>query len=89
MPQDPPGADTPAPPDKPQLRQMNVRLPPDLIAAIDVRRAQVRGGMTRDRWVAAALADALRRTPATLTMATRPGQRTAPPPHHRPQGGVQ
>lgn len=62
----------------PRRKQMNVRLPEDLIESIDTRRQ--RKGLSRDAWVERALRYALRatdRTPASEAVATAPGRRTA------------
>lgn len=48
-------------PDDP-LRQMNVRVPSSLLAAVDERRALRR--QSRDEWTAKALAYVLKNTPA-------------------------
>lgn len=53
------------PPEAPERKQMNVRLPVDLIEAIDVRRA--RKDMSRDLWVEKALRFALAHHPAPRT----------------------
>lgn len=67
-------------PKAPTKKQMNVRLPPDLIDAIDARRAE--RGLSRDEWVSRALTFALdaRQTTTRRPRHTGPGQRTAPPP---------
>lgn len=62
--------DTPAP----ARRQMNVRLPVDLIEAIDARRARL--DLSRDQWVERALRHALTSTTPTSAAATAPGRRT-------------
>lgn len=76
---------TPSPDPASELVQMNVRVPRGLRDAVDARRANVNGGISRDKWVAKALTFALqqpiRRTKPTTTA---PGMRTAPPPHRRP-----
>lgn len=51
------------PPATAPKKQMNVRLPGDLIEAIDARRA--RKDMSRDQWVENALRYALAQHPAT------------------------
>lgn len=53
---------TPAPEPAPPRKQMNVRLPEDLIEAVDARRA--RKDMSRDLWVENALRFALAQHPA-------------------------
>lgn len=60
---DPP-PNTAAPTTQPQVKrkQMNVRLPEDLIEALDARRA--RKDMSRDQWVENALRFALSQHPA-------------------------
>lgn len=72
--------DTP-PPAKPDLVQMNVRVPRELRDQIDARRAQK--DMSRDKWVANALRFALAQHAAGTPMRATPTKRTAPPPTHR------
>lgn len=64
---------TDPPPTKRTRRQVNVRLPADLVDRIDARRAEV--GISRDAWMERALEYALQR-PRTSTT-TAPGRRTA------------
>lgn len=68
-----------AKPPKGNRRQMNVRLPHDLIARLDERRA--RKDLSRDEFVERALEYALRANPETATPAvtTAPGRRTVRP----------
>lgn len=74
----------PAPDPQPDdLVQMNVRVPRWLRDDVDARRAQVNGGISRDKWVARVMEWALRQ-PTTRAAPTAPGMRTAPPPHRRP-----
>ena len=72
-------------PPPPKRRQVNVRLPLDLVEAIDARRA--RKDLSRDEWMARALRFALEAPtvddPKTGELRTRAG-RTAVPPHRRP-----
>lgn len=69
---------------KPTRRQVNVRLPLDLVEAIDARRA--RKDLSRDEWMTRALRFALEAPnvsdPATGELRTMAG-RTAAPPHLR------
>lgn len=65
---------------KPPKRQLNVRVPPDLIDQIDARRAVK--DMSRDRWVENALRFALGHHPQAGPLTNTRG-RTAPPPHRR------
>lgn len=55
----------PDPPPTTRRRQMNVRLPADLIEQVDARRA--RKDMSRDTWVERALRYALANSPAPRT----------------------
>lgn len=69
------------PPPKPTRRQVNVRLPTDLVELIDTRRAKK--DLSRDAWVERALRYALENNPAESGL--RSGTtRTATPPHRRP-----
>lgn len=62
-------SDTPPP-----RKQVNVRLPLDLIARIDARRA--RKDMSRDAWVEKALEFALHAQETAAAVSTAPGRRT-------------
>ena len=75
----------PPPQPKPARRQVNVRLPVDLVEAIDARRAKK--DLSRDQWMERALRFALEQptatgSPLTGELRTRSG-RTATPPHRR------
>lgn len=59
----------PAPDAKAKRVQMNVRLPPDLVQAIDSRRA--RKDMSRDTWVERALRYALQHPEPPAARPTR------------------
>lgn len=69
----------PADPSKPRptRRQMNVRLPTDLIAQIDVRRAHK--DLSRDQFVERALRFALANNPPRTPVPTTRRQRTIRP----------
>lgn len=70
-------------PDPDELIQVNVRIPRALRDEMDARRATVNGGMSRDKWAAAAFRFALRQPKPGTATPTGPGMRTAPPPHRR------
>ena len=56
---------SPEPDEAPRRRQMNVRIPDDIIEAIDARRK--RKGLSRDVWVERALRFALTNAPEPST----------------------
>ena len=67
-------------PAKTPRRQMNVRLPADLVDQIDERRARL--DLSRDVWVERVIRHALS-LKASQARTTAPGQRTAPPARNR------
>lgn len=67
-------SDTPTP----ARKQMNVRLPVDLITRLDARRA--RKDLSRDAFVERALEYALTNNTETPAVTTAPGRRTVRPP---------
>lgn len=68
---------------RPPRRQFNIRLPDDLVDAIDARRAE--RGLSQSDYAERALRFALTFNPESQpgALRTRSG-RTAPPPHRRP-----
>lgn len=78
----------PEPPADVERKQCNVRLPVDLIEAIDVRRAQIgEKGISRDQWMENVARDALARvgrrgnpSPTAPRLGTAPRRRRQEPP---------